>query len=74
MLFRSPTAMDIPDIETQIVEVPSDDGPYGARGVGEPSIIPGAAAVANAIADAIGVRITEAPITPERILRALGKF
>jgi CO/xanthine dehydrogenase Mo-binding subunit len=72
--YRMPTAMDVPDIETQIVEVPSDDGPYGARGVGEPSIIPGPAAVANAIEDAIGVRVTEAPITPERILRALGKF
>ena len=66
--------MDVPNIETKIVEVPSDDGPYGARGVGEPSIIPGAAAVANAIEDAIGVRVTEAPITPERMLRAMGKI
>ena len=72
--YRMPTAMDVPDIETHIVEVPSEDGPYGARGVGEPSIIPGAAAIANAIEDAIGVRVTEAPITPERILRALGKI
>ena len=72
--YRMPTAMDVPDIETHIVEVPSDDGPYGARGVGEPSIIPGAAAIANAIDNAIDVRVTEAPITPERILRALGKF
>ena len=72
--YRMPTAMDVPDIETQIVEVPSEDGPYGARGIGEPSIVPGAAAIANAIADAIGVRVTEAPITPERILRALGKI
>ena len=72
--YRLPTAMDVPNIETKIVEVPSDDGPYGAHGVGEPSIIPGAAAVANAIEDAIGVRITEAPITPERVLRALGKI
>jgi CO/xanthine dehydrogenase Mo-binding subunit len=72
--YRLPTAMDVPNIETKIVEVPSDDGPYGARGVGEPSIIPGAAAVANAIEDAIGVRVTEAPITPERVLRAMGKI
>jgi CO/xanthine dehydrogenase Mo-binding subunit len=72
--YRMPTAMDVPDIETHIVEVPSDDGPYGARGVGEPSIIPGAAAVANAIEDAIGIRVTEAPFTPERILRALGRI
>jgi xanthine dehydrogenase molybdenum-binding subunit len=72
--YRMPTALDIPYIETKIVEVPSDDGPYGARGVGEPSIIPAAAAIANAIEDALGVRITEAPITPERVLRALGKL
>ncbi len=71
--YRMPTAMDVPDIDARIVEVPSDDGPYGARGVGEPSIIPGAAAIANAIEDALGVRVTEAPITPERVLRALGK-
>jgi len=72
--YRMPTALDVPAIETKIVEVPSDDGPYGARGVGEPSIIPAAAAIANAVEDALGVRVTEAPITPERILRALGKF
>lgn len=71
--YRMPTAADVPPIETVIVEVPSEDGPYGARGVGEPSIVPGAAAVANAIRDALGVRVTEAPITPERILRALGR-
>ena len=72
--YRMPTALDVPNIDTQIVEVPSEEGPYGARGVGEPSIIPGAAAIANAVEDAIGVRVTEAPITPERILRALGKI
>ncbi len=72
--YRMPTALDVPNIETYIVEVPSEDGPYGARGVGEPSIIPGAAAVGNAIEDAIGVRVAEAPFTPERILRAMGKI
>lgn len=71
--YRMPTAADVPAIETIIVEVPSEDGPYGARGVGEPSIVPGAAAVGNAVRDALGVRVTEAPITPERILRALGR-
>lgn len=71
--YRMPTAADIPRIETKIVEVPSEDGPYGARGVGEPSIVPVAACVANAIEDALGVRLTEIPITPERVLRALGK-
>jgi CO/xanthine dehydrogenase Mo-binding subunit len=71
--YRLPTTMDVPPIETIIVEVPSEDGPYGARIVGEPAIVPGPAAIANAVADALGVRVFEAPITPERVLRALGK-
>jgi len=72
--YRMPTTRDLPPIESIIVEVSSEEGPYGARIVGEPSIVAGAAAVANAVADAIGVRVTEAPITPERVLRALGKI
>jgi CO/xanthine dehydrogenase Mo-binding subunit len=72
--YRMPTTRDLPPIESIIVEVPSEEGPYGARIVGEPSIVAGAAAIANAVADAIGVRVTEAPITPERVLRALGKI
>ncbi len=71
--YRMPTAADVPDIDSIIVEVPSEDGPYGARGVGEPPITAGGAAIANAVADAIGVRVHEMPITPERVLRALGK-
>jgi CO/xanthine dehydrogenase Mo-binding subunit len=72
--YRMPTTRDLPPISSIIVEVPSEEGPYGARIVGEPSIVAGAAAVANAIADAVGVHVTEAPFTPERILRALGKL
>jgi len=72
--YRLPTARDLPPIETIIVEVPSEEGPYGARIVGEPSITAGAAAICNAIAEATGVYITEAPITPEHVLRALGKL
>ena len=68
--YRKLTAADLPDIETIIVEVPSPSGPFGARGVGEPPIIPAPAAIANAIDDATGVRITELPLSPERI--ALG--
>jgi CO/xanthine dehydrogenase Mo-binding subunit len=71
--YRMPTAADVPSIESMILEVPSEDGPYGARGVGEPPVTPGSAAIANAVHDAVGVRITEIPITPERVLRALGK-
>jgi CO/xanthine dehydrogenase Mo-binding subunit len=71
--YRMPTARDVPNIDAIIVEVPSEEGPYGARGVGEPSIVAGSAAISNAIANALGVRVNEAPATPERILRALGK-
>jgi CO/xanthine dehydrogenase Mo-binding subunit len=69
--YRLPTTRDLPPIETIIVEVPTEEGPYGARIVGEPSIVPGASAVANAIADAVGTRLHEVPATPERILEAL---
>ena len=66
--YRKLTAADLPNIETIIVEVPAPAGPFGARGVGEPPIVPAPAAIANAIQDAIGVRITELPLTPERIV------
>ena len=58
-------------IETVIVEVPSDHGPFGAKGVGEPPVTATAAAIANAIADAIGKRVTAMPMTPPRVLAAL---
>jgi CO/xanthine dehydrogenase Mo-binding subunit len=69
--YRELTAADLPNIETIIVEKPSPAGPFGARGVGEPPIIPAPAAIANAIEDATGVRLTECPLTPERIALAL---
>jgi CO/xanthine dehydrogenase Mo-binding subunit len=69
--YRTLTAADVPNLETIIVEVPSPAGPFGARGVGEPPIIPAPAAIANAVHDATGVRITECPLTPERIAMAL---
>lgn len=65
------TAMDMPPIETIILESHSGIGPFGAKGIGEPGMTPAAPAVANAIADAIGIRVFEMPITPERIVRAL---
>ena len=67
-----PGAAEAPQIETVIVEVPTDHGPYGARGVGEPPVIPTAAAIANAVTDALGVRLTQLPMKPERVVRALG--
>ena len=69
--YRKLTAADLPNIETIIVEVPSPAGPFGARGVGEPPIVPGPAAIANAIHDATGIRLTQCPLTPERIALAL---
>src|SRR5262249_8826886 len=69
--YRKLTAADLPDIETIIVEVPSPAGPFAARGVGQPPIVPAPAAIANAIQDATGARITELPATPERIALAI---
>jgi len=69
--YKLPTALDLPFIETKIIEYPSPQHPYGARGVGEPPHIPTAAAIANAIYRAIGIRFYSLPITPERIIMAL---
>jgi CO/xanthine dehydrogenase Mo-binding subunit len=69
--YAMPTIDRVPPIDVEIVEVPAPDGPYGAKGVGEPPVIGVPAAVANAIADAVGVRLRELPITPERVWRAL---
>jgi CO/xanthine dehydrogenase Mo-binding subunit len=71
MDYALPRAEMVPAIETVLVEVPSEHGAYGAKGVGEPPAIPGAAAVANAIRDATGVRMRELPIKPEAVVRAL---
>jgi CO/xanthine dehydrogenase Mo-binding subunit len=69
--YLIPTFADMPEIETLIVESPEPTGPYGAKGVGEPCLIPTAPAIINAIYDAVGVRITSLPATPEKILKAL---
>jgi xanthine dehydrogenase molybdenum-binding subunit len=62
---------DVPPMKSIMVESVDPDGPYGAKGLGEPGLVPTAAAIANAIYDAVGVRIKSLPITPEKILRAL---
>jgi xanthine dehydrogenase molybdenum-binding subunit len=69
--YRMPTCLDLPQIETILVEVPNPAHPLGIRGAGEIAIVPALAAVANAIYDAIGVRMTELPISPPRLLRAM---
>jgi CO/xanthine dehydrogenase Mo-binding subunit len=69
--YRMPTALDLPMIETVIVEVPNPGHPYGVRGVGEVPIVPPLAAVANALHDATGRRFPDLPANPARILGAL---
>lgn len=70
--YKTPTAMDIPDIEPIIVEGAFDEnGPYGAKGLGEPALAATSPAIANAVFDAIGVRIIDLPLTPEKVLRAI---
>ena len=71
MDYTVPKARQIPELEAVLVEVPSPIGPYGAKPVGEPPVIPGGAAVANAVSAAIGARVTELPLTPERVRRAM---
>jgi CO/xanthine dehydrogenase Mo-binding subunit len=73
MDYTMPKASQSPSVDTVLVEVPSTLGPFGAKGVGEPPVIPGAGAWANAVRDACGARVTELPITPERVWRALQK-
>jgi CO/xanthine dehydrogenase Mo-binding subunit len=69
--YPIPNALDLPSIKTVILESGSGVGPFGARGIGEPPIGPCAPAIAAAIEDAIGVRPTELPMLPERVLKAL---
>jgi CO/xanthine dehydrogenase Mo-binding subunit len=69
--YLIPTATDVPDIETVILESGEGLGPFGARGIGEPPIGPPLGAIPAAIADAIGVRPTTLPITPERVLSCI---
>jgi len=69
--YKLPTSMDVPETEPVIVEIPAAYGPHGAKGLGEPTIAPPAAAIGNAINDAIGVRMHSTPMTPENILKEI---
>jgi CO/xanthine dehydrogenase Mo-binding subunit len=66
-----PGPMELPEIDSVVLEYPSVNGPYGVKGVGEMTANPPIPAIVNAINNALGVEITEIPVTPERILRAL---
>jgi CO/xanthine dehydrogenase Mo-binding subunit len=72
--YLIPTSVDFPTTEVVILESGTGVGPFGAKGIGEPALTPAAPAVANAVADAIGVRIYDLPITPEKVLEALDKL
>lgn len=69
--YRIPVCSDLPMIDTQILEIPNPNHPYGVRGVGETSIVPPLAATANAVSNAVGVRMSHIPMSPPRILAAL---
>jgi carbon-monoxide dehydrogenase large subunit len=72
--YKVATIQDLPEIVPIIVESAHDEAPYGAKGVGEPAAAPTPPAIANALYDAIGVRIRDLPITPEKVLEALGEM
>ncbi|HLH73365.1 MAG TPA: molybdopterin cofactor-binding domain-containing protein, partial [Chloroflexota bacterium] len=69
--YHIATAADVPNLETVLLEIPTLNGPYGAKGVAEPPITPGIAAVQGAILDAVGVDLHEVPFTPERVRKAI---
>ena len=73
MDYALPHSQDVPAITPLLVEVPSALGPFGAKGVGEPPVVPVAAAIANAIRDAVGVRMTQIPMTPELVFASLNE-
>ena len=69
--YKSPTTLDMPEIVTDLIEEPDPRGPFGAKEVGQGPLLPIMPALANAVFDAVGARIDEIPITPEKILKAL---
>jgi 4-hydroxybenzoyl-CoA reductase alpha subunit len=69
--YKSPTSLDMPEIVTDLIEHPDPAGPFGAKEAGQGPLLPIMPAVANAVYDAVGVRVDQVPITPEKILRAL---
>jgi CO/xanthine dehydrogenase Mo-binding subunit len=71
MDYALPHSYDVPNIQLVLVEIPSDLGPFGAKGVGEPPVVPVGAAIANAVHNAVGARVAQLPITPERLFNAL---
>ena len=71
MDYKVPNILDIPPIECRFIEEPEPTGPFGAKGFSEGVLVPTAAAIANAVYDAVGVRVTDLPVTPEKVLSGL---
>ena len=69
--YKIASSLDMPELDLVLVEQPEPTGPFGAKGVGETGAINVAGSVANAIYDAVGIRIWEIPITPEKVLKAI---
>ena len=69
--YKLPTSCDIPEIHFYPIETIDKEGPYGAKGVGEAPLIPTPPAIANAVSNAIGIKIDSLPITPQKVLKAL---
>ena len=72
--YRMPVSLDLPMIDTVLVEVTNPGHPFGLRGVGEACLVPPMAAIANAINDAVGVRMEELPMSPQKVSSALGEY
>ena len=71
--YKSPTTLEMPEVVTYLVEDPIPNGPFGAKEVGQGPLLPVMPAVANAVFDAVGVRVDEVPITPERVAEGAGR-
>ena len=71
--YKIPTILETPEIDVILVEEAVSSGPYGAKGVGESGLVNVASAIANAVYDAVGVRMRSLPITPEKVIKALEK-
>jgi hypothetical protein len=69
--YKSPTTLEMPEVITYLVEDPDPNGPFGAKEVGQGPLLPIMPAVANAVYDAVGVRVDEVPIGPEKVLKAI---
>jgi 4-hydroxybenzoyl-CoA reductase subunit alpha len=69
--YKSPSTLDMPEVETILIEDPEPNGPFGAKEVGQGPLLPVPPALANAVYDAVGVRVDEVPVTPEKVLAAL---